>query len=433
MSNEYVIVLASIFSLLVFIGLRLGMKHGGWNRHLPYMFTLCIFIQYLIISPLFFYLNERRGIIGTDISLFYGKGFFYSLIGVFFFVVGYWIKGFRLTGKWNYEPKRVLENPHKMLTYLFYGTYCIVLVNLAIGGVNVGSVFLGSEQLGLGAKGASYFFQNFSDSLIIILIMAYLLGVPRRKLIIWVLASFFLFSLLGFRYRIILSLIGFLFVFLYRNRLKFSVVMLALSLSMVFLYIVLFSTLNRRALSIRNYDELVFNPAKFKYENFFEQTRGSLADMAVYKLYETPTKNASHDYGATMFGYIFIRMIPRTVMPDKDKFYPPPQIEMVNLAYDSYWGKFTGEATLCMGAFYIAGGLMAIILGCFIWGAAIRAMGDHIRVRDPLSVIAYIAIALASFQWVTRGYFPQAVDHAVYLSVPIWIMRFRSKKIYEGN
>jgi TRAP-type C4-dicarboxylate transport system permease small subunit len=120
-------------------------------------------------------------------------------------------------------------------------------------------------------------------------------------------------------------------------------------------------------------------------------------------------------------------------MPDKDKLYPPPQIEMVNLAYDSVYGKFTGEATLCMGAFYIAGGVMAIILGCFIWGVAFRAVGDGIRVKDPLSVIAYIAIALASFQWVTRGYFPQAVDHAVYLSIPIWIMRIRSKKIHAGN
>jgi hypothetical protein len=429
MSNEYVLILSILFAFTLFMGFRLGIKRGGWNRHLPYLFTLCIYVQYLFITPIFFYLNEKRFIIGTDISEYYGMSIFYNLIGVFCFIVGYWIMGFRAMGKWDHPPKRVLTNPNKTLTILFYCTYCVVLVNLAIGGVNIGDVFLGNEQLGLGAKGASYFFQNFSDSLITILILAYLLGIPRRKLILWLLASFFLFSLLGFRYRIILTLIGLLFVFLYRNKLKLSVVLLTVGLSLVFFYVVMFSTLNRNVLISRNYAALVYDPLKFKYENFFEQTRGSLADMAIYKLYHNSNKSVSHDYGATMFGYVFIRMIPRTIMPDKDKFYPPPQIEATIMAYDSPYGKFTGEAILSMGALYIAGGIIGLVLGNFLWGILFRRLGNSIRVRDPLSIIAYIVIALATFQWVTRGYFPQVVDHAVYLSIPIWILRRCSKKV----
>jgi len=429
MSNQYVGVLSLLFSLILFIGLRLGVKRGGWNRHVPYMFTLCIYILYLLITPLFFYLNARRTINGTDISEYYGKAFFYNVVGVLFFIIGYWVKGFGEKGKWNYASKRILTDPHRTITIVFYVTYCIVLVNLAVGGINVGDVFLGNEQLGQGAKGASYYFQNFSDSLITILIIAYLMGIPRRKLILWLLASFFLFSLLGFRYRIILTLIGLLFVYLYRNRLTVGIVVGTLLLTLSFLYIVLFSTLNRNALILRNYGALKYDPLKFKYVNFFEQTRGALADMAVYKLYENPNKNAVHDYGATMFGYVFIRMIPRAIMPDKDKFYPPPQIEMTTMAYDAYWGRFTGEAILSMGAFYIAGGLIALILGNFIWGLFLRSFADSIRMRDPLSLIAYIAIALATFQWITRGYFPQTVDHACYLAIPIWILRIASKKV----
>jgi hypothetical protein len=428
MSNEYVGILSFIFSLLLFMGLRLGAKRGGWNRHVPYMFTLCIYIQYLLLTPLFFYINEKRSINGTDISEYYGKGFFYNMIGVLCFIIGYWVKGFGEKGKWNYQPKRVLLNPQRTISILFYVTYCVVLANLAIGGINIGNVFLGNEQLGQGARGASYYFQNFSDSLITILILAYLMDVPRRKLILWLLASFFLFSLLGFRYRIILTLIGLLFVFLYKNKLTVGIIVGTLVLTLSFLYIVLFSTLNRNALILRNYAALKYDPLKFKYENFFEQTRGVLADMAVYKLYENPNKNAEHDYGATMFGYVFIRMIPRTIMPDKDKFYPPPQIEMTIMAYDAYYGRFTGEAILSMGAFYIAGGLIALILGNFLWGVLLRKLADSIRVRDPLSVIAYLVIALATFQWVTRGYFPQAVDHAVYLAIPVWILRKVAKK-----
>jgi Flp pilus assembly protein TadB len=45
-----------------------------------------------------------------------------------------------------------------------------------------------------------------------------------------------------------------------------------------------------------------------------------------------------------------------------------------------------------------------------------------------LSIATYIVITLVSFQWITRAYFPQAVDHAVYMLMPVWVLRWLQKR-----
>lgn len=433
MLNENVMFLAMFIAILFIIGIRAGFRNGGWGRHLPYIWSLSIYSIYILITPLYFYLNDKTSIIGTDISGYYGLGFFFNCVAILFFIIGYWIKGHSSNAIWNAPTEREVKRPHFVIGVMFYVFYGIVLLNLAVGGVNVQEVFLGDEVLGLGASGASYFLQNFTDSLICIIVIAYLYEVPWKKLLFWICTSFFLFSLLGFRYRIMLSLFGILFVYLYKSRINAKKLVIGLGLALLFFYGVMFSTENRISLILRKYDNMVYNPIEFKYENFFHQTRGALPDMAVYKLFDNPDRKASYDYGLTMFGYVFIRMIPRFIYPDKDKFYPPPQLATTIQAYDAYWASKSGEATLSVGALYIAFGWMGIALGHFFWGLLLRRLGDHTRFTDKLGLGIYIIIALVSFQWITRGYFPQVIDHAVYMLVPIWVFRYLSKKVVNEN
>lgn len=157
--NDYVFLLFICLCVLIFIGIRLGLKNGGWNRHLPYMWTLIVYSQYAIISPYFFYLNDRKYILETDISNYYGLGFFFNLLAVLSFIIGYWVLGFKIKEKWNNASPRELKNPKKIISIIFYALYSVILLNLAIGGIDVRNIFLGSERLGLGARGASYFFR----------------------------------------------------------------------------------------------------------------------------------------------------------------------------------------------------------------------------------------------------------------------------------
>jgi hypothetical protein len=431
--NDNVMLLALMLAILIFVGIRMGLVRGGWGRHLPYIWTLIIYTIYIFITPLYYYSNDKTVIIGTDISKYYGLGFFFNNIAILCFIIGYWIKGNNSNKIWNAPPFREIKNPHFVITIMFFVCYGIVLLNLAIGGANISGVFLGDDILGMGAGGASYYLQNFTDSLICIIVLAYLYDVPWKRIILWILASFFLFSLLGFRYRIMLSLFGILFVFLYKSKLDARKLIIGFGLALIFFYGVMFSTVNRHGLIVRNYDNLVFNPLDFKYEEFFSQTRGALPDMAIYKLYDNPSGGASYDYGLTMFGYVFIRMIPRVIMPDKDKFYPPPQLVTTVQAYDARWASKSGEATLSVSAFYMAFGWLGIILGHFFWGLLLRKFGDSLRLSDKLQIATYIVISLATFQWVSRGYLPQVIDQAIYMLIPIWVLRYISKKTVQQD
>lgn len=427
-ANDHAFLLVLILTGILLFGIRLGYAKGGWNRNMAYLWTLLVFVPYLLLSPWYFYSHDVSTIIGTDISNYYGIHFFFSCVAVMAFMIGYWV----ISGndkRWFMPVERKVPQPEKYLTWIFYCTYGIVMLNMAVGGVNITNVFLGNEVVGLGTRGASYFLQNFADSLICILILAYLFGLPRRKLLIWFGLAFFLFFLLGFRYRIILSLSGLVLVYIYKHQISGKQIAIGAVFAALILYSTIFSTMNRHALIFRDYDAVEYNPLKFKMEGFFTQSRGALADMALYKLYDNPNKEVSHDMGLTMFGYVFIRMIPRTIYPEKDKFYPPPQLAIQGQAYDAWWAQKSGEACLSSGAIYVAWGWLGLVLGHFFWGLFLKKFALSISSYDPLDLAIYIVIAMATFQWITRGYFPQTIDHFVYLMIPIWVLKFIRKRV----
>lgn len=426
LSNANAPIFYGMLGISLALGLIWGFRNGGWNRNLPFMFTLIVFTQYFLISPIYFFITGKKRIIGTDISAYYGAGAFYAFLGVFFFVLGY-----LLGPKKRSESAGItfsIPNIEKVLTVIFFSVYGVVLVNMAFGGVNVVNLFIGNEVVGLGAEGASYYLQNFADSLITIVIVGYLAGVSRNKLIVWVLLSFFLFSLLGFRYRILLTLFGLLMVYLMKNKITIKQAFIGFVLSLLFLYAVVFSTANRNALILRQYDKVEFDLSKVKSSLFFEQTRGALADMTIYKVYDNPFKNVSHDYGQSMFAYIFVRMIPRFIYPEKDSFYPTPQTKVQLAALDAWWAKYAGESLLSNGCLYVAWGWAGIVIGSFMWGFFLRMFTSGVDFDNLLNIATYIVITLVSFQWITRAYFPQAVDHAVYMLVPVWVLRWLQKR-----
>lgn len=430
--NNNIFILALVLGLLLFWGLKIGFSKGG-GRHIVYLWTLGVFVPYFFLSPLFMYYSGITSVVGTDISGYYGLHFFFSILGVFFFIAGYWMATNISPDRWFDLPKFQLLKTEQVLTKLFIATYGIVMINMAVGGINIADVFIGNKVIGLGAKGASYYLQNFADSLICVLVLGYLYDVPKKKLLTGIFFAFFLFFLLGFRYRIILSIGGLALVYLIKNKVTSRQVFQGVMLGLLGFYFIIFSTINRFALVDRRYSELVFNPLEFPVEGIFEQTRGALADMAVYKLYDNPLKGARHDYGATITLYVFIRVIPRAILPNKDEFYPPPQLKTTVDAYDPWWATFTGEATLSSGAIYIAWGWLGITLGHFLWGVLLRRFTNSVKKSDPLSVATFIVVALACFQWISRGYFPQSVDHFAYMMIPIWALQYIRKKQHANH
>lgn len=239
-------------------------------------------------------------------------------------------------------------------------------------------------------------------------------------------SSFFLFILLGFRYRILLSLIGIGIAWFYKIQFNIRTIILSIIFIVSSFYLILFSTVNRENLFEKNWLNLIYNPSSFDYSIIFEQTRGALPDMAIIRGFEI--KNLEHDYGVTTFFYPFIRLMPRFILTNKDDYYPSPQLSTTIKAYDTSYSTTIGEATTNVGTFYIHGGIYAVILGSFLMGVLIKAFNNKININSNQSLLLNIAFSVSLFQWITRGYFPQWVDTFIYMAIPVYIFRGLSKK-----
>lgn len=402
------------------------MARGGVKQHLSYLFVLFVYGVYLYMSPYYFFSVGRTEVIETNYSAYYDEGFLGNGLSVLCFILGYWAIGDKKTRQLA-MPKFYVPNVHRRIWMLFALCFGMVLVNLVLGGRNVGRILLGGEALGLGARGASYYLMNFVNGLISVIVIAALYRLPRIQLLAIVGVSFFLFSLLGFRFRILLSLFGLLMVYLYANRLTARQWTLAGAGGLLALYAIMFFTYNREELFRRSSDPLVFNPAQYEYETLFEQTRGNLADMCVHRGFDI--KGLEHDYGATTLLYPFLRLIPRAILPNKDDYYPPPQLETTIQAYDPWWGRYSGEATTNIGALYINGGWIGLILGNFLMGLILKRFNNSIRFRSPLSVARNIVVTISIFQWLSRGYFPQYIDTFAYMMIPVLLLNYWKKEL----
>ncbi|WP_373551433.1 O-antigen polymerase [Haliscomenobacter sp.] len=413
----------------VSIGVLLGNANGGIKRHLAYFFCLSVYLFYLFITPFYMYKMGVKSIILSDISDYYDDGLNMSVINLCSFIIGYWIvrgKKLELTSDLNPSLNSAEKSESKNVFKTYIILYGIVLLNISLSGASVLNVFLGKSVLGLGARGFSYYLMNAVDGLITTNIMGVLFNVKRRIFLIMLFSSFFLFILLGFRYRILLSLIGIGIVWLYKIQFNVRTIILPTVFAVFSFYLILFSTFNRKNLFEKNWLNLTYNPSLFDYSIIFEQTRGALADMAIIRGFEI--KNLEHDYGVTTFFYPFIRLMPRFILTNKDGYYPSPQLSTTIKAYDIPYSATVGEATTNVGAFYIHGGIYGVILGSFLMGVLIKTFNNRINVKSNWSLLLNITFSVSLFQWITRGYFPQWIDTFVYMAIPVYVFRELSKK-----
>lgn len=432
-------IISVLFSLLVFVlGFNVLKRKGGVKYNFPLFLSLMIMIVYTFITPLYFYIAERSkifgnlgvfGKVGRDISDFYETGLFYYALANLMFILGYAVV------KIN-KPEKVVTQSlpvaslQKQVVFVFLAFTGIVLVDLITAGINIVDIFSGEAGRGLyGAETTSNYLRNFADSMISALLLLFLCKIPRKYFIVFFGVGFIIFVLMGFRYRVILVLIGLLFIQYWRYGISTRQIYNYLIGSLVFVYFTFFVTHNRAAFSYGRFSNVDFNPASFRYDGFFEQTRGSLADFTVMKYYnEVPT--AKYDYGAS-FLLTFVRAIPRSILGDfKDEIYKNNvSIRQIQNAYHlpSHWW-LNGEATLHYAYFYIAFGLPGLTILSFIFGYAISSLRKIFNPYTTLGNLGNIIFALALFQYLTRGYFPQFVDHLFYLLIPFWIFRFLVKR-----
>ncbi|GAB3252250.1 hypothetical protein GCM10027347_11200 [Larkinella harenae] len=405
-------------------------------------FSVCIILLliYSVLTPLYFYLTGRKTIVGDqglflftgkDITPYYEKGMLFHMIANVFFVFGFLWKRYPDSAT-TYEIKETdtPELRRKVVgLYLFF--FAIVFVDLLISGINPLAIITGvsEESIFLNENSTrSFYFRNCADCIVTtIIVFAFLKGKPW-KLALLLIPAFVLFAVMGFRYRMIITLLGIVIGSIASSSSDFNArKWLVIGCSL--LYFVFFITYNRWNFIAGRFSDLSYNPAEFDYEMFFDQTHQSLNDYNLIRYYEA-NPELGPDYGLTMFGYVFIKAIPKFFFKNGEKPYPPPALAIVNdsLEFPPEWPK-TGETTMHYGGFYGAFGWFGAVFMPFLLGFVIHLFSSRNPSTQPVGLLNQIVLSLALFMFISRGYFPQFLDNFVYLSIPIWLTKKSIKQL----
>ncbi|MFD2573460.1 hypothetical protein ACFSUS_22665 [Spirosoma soli] len=417
-------------------------RRVGMRQVIPFVFCLALLLIYCLVTPMAFYLICRETVtgdigafqfVGKSILEYYEEGMLAYMVANICFVAGF------ARSEIPAEPSRIEPDAdaaaclRRLVVRLYVVFMAIVVGDIAVSGINVLDILLGASVESLMSSQSvtnTYYLRAFADSIITVLVLYAYLDGKRLTLGLLLVPAFILFALLGFRYRIILTLLGLLIVYLTRDGLKINVWRWA-AMGIAFLYVLFTITYNRWFFITGAYDRLTVNPADYDYSMFLDQTRGSLADFNLLRYYDENPETA-HDYGVSMFGYVLIRVIPKQLFDGGEKPYPSPYIDVLDrsLELPRHWVRI-GEANLHYGAFYAGFGWLGFISLPFAMGLWINYFVRHNPSATPLGLMKQIALSLALFQLITRGYFPQFIDHLVYLFIPIWLLRNRLRTITE--
>lgn len=427
-------VLVIFLNIIVYIYSFYVLKRlKGIKYNVPYTLSILLFFIYSFLTPLYFYLSDRAAIFddnpylygqGRSIIDFYTIGILHLTIANLLFVFGYF--SFRVK-KPNRKSSSYLVNPEKKSLYLFLFCFTMVLISYFTTNVNPLAVALGSSDASLvQLSGVSNnYLKNFADSMISTLIFLFYFKYEKRLLVALTLISFVLFTLMGFRYRIIITLLGYIFVYVTRNKLKIKTALIYSLIITVFSYIILFITYNRLRLTNASYGDVVYDVTEILDPSLiFEQTRGGLDDITIMKYYDE-VSDAPYDYGLT-FLYVFVRILPRSLVGSeyKNSLYPPPAFLTIKEAYGmpEQVADAAGETPLHYAYFVISFGIIGLYALSLLMGILIKYFTFKNDSDTPIGFLANVVIALALFQYITRGYFPAFVDTLAYMLVPIWLL-----------
>ena len=425
---QYIPILISLIILVFALNFIICFNFGGIRKNLLNFFTNFIFIFYLFLTPTVFYFKENYIAFEMDVKQYFGIGFLQILLHLIFYNIGYFIfiKWKRNDFDFTDIEIRVKNglSIQNIIFIMFILFYVAIFINTLTVGINLIDVFLGNHgDPTMGLRGGSYYIQNLADSLISIIVLSFFFKIKRGYFYCMIIFILPLFLILGFRYRIILSFFGIFLVYIYDNKIKLKSFIKYIIIVMMAFYSLLLLTHNRYQIYMQQFDKLSYDISEFDTDIIFNQSRGSMIDFAVYQ--HISNNKASIDFGETNFGYIIIKMLPSFVFSNNTKPYPPPSFIIIDDAINGT--RDNGEAVTALGSMFISFYYPGIYLFAFLLGIVIAKLQNRFG-KNYLSMVGSIIANLAIFQWITRGYFPQEIDHLSYMLLPIGLILIFAKQ-----
>jgi len=407
-----------ILGSLFLSGFIMAVKN--FRRHFLLFFILIIYFICFFLGPLnSINFNKYTHLGGNFKNGFYDTLDLYS-IGIFFLLIGYGFS-YRLSNE-NFNKKLynyVLNPKYKYYMWIFF----ISLVSMI--GRNI------SE--GVYGGGIYNYLAFLGDSLILAFIILIYEKRFNSKLWHWVilLLSILCYLILGFRYRILLLIIGVIYHFVVTSRISFKTIIKWIFILWIISYAINFITLNRRAFRTLEFNDVTFESKVENnlspYQLVLHQTDNYKTEMMVVKYMRD--NNVEYDYGESMFTHIFIRIIPATFF-ENDKKPDIPQLDVIKKSFNSKEGRYAGAAVSNVIEYYIAFGVAGIIICMLILGVFLGCISRKTNLNNTRDRVIIVMIAMVMFQEITRGYLPQNVTLLAFLLITFKLFY---KKQYVSN
>jgi len=254
-----------------------------------------------------------------------------------------------------------------------------------------------------------------------------LLFIKERR---WVLFFLFILQLsiyisLGFRYRLIIFFMAFIFYMLFSSRVDFkqiAKVFWGVILAFITLYTVTMyrGEIRERAVGIEASNVIVDDSG---LEKIHKSIRNYMSFSSLYGYMEDTDQE--HGLGSTMILQVFVRAIPSVLFEDGIK--PKPLSNVVSAkSWGSYVGLNAGEAYSHIAEAYFEFGMVGVILIAFLFGTLLSKM-RNVTIDTGFKLVFISFTSGSLFHFITRGYFPGYIMAYAYGLIPILFAMFVTK------
>ncbi|MFV8270528.1 O-antigen polysaccharide polymerase Wzy [Flavobacterium sp. GT2N3] len=243
--------------------------------------------------------------------------------------------------------------------------------------------------------------------------------------------SLLAYMVLGFRYRILLLIIGIIYHFAVTSTFSFKTVIKWAVIGWLVAYSINFITLNREALKTLAFNKVTFESkvqyGLSPYQLVMQQTDNYKTEMMVVKYIRD--NHIDQDFGESMFTHILIRIIPasffeRNVKPEI------PQMNILRKSFNSIEGYYAGAAVSNVIEYYIAFGTFGVVFFMTLLGVFLGYLSKLTNLNIARDCVIVVMIAMVLFQELTRGYLPQNVTLLAFLLITLKLFY---KKQYVSN
>jgi hypothetical protein len=398
--SEWFVVLAAFFWVL---------RNSTWVHHIPFLAGLLLLHLFVGVAPLYFWFFGPFTILSYPYSAKFDKATGIYLVGIMAFIAGYSSLYFRKSKSVkiqlaSYRSNCLAQRAIPALLVFLIVCWIGVLLNFYLSGVNLAQVLNPSNRTPATMLFSIPIYNGFLESLAnsFISILLLLFAFSGKKAWVWLLIGFHVcfFFLAGWRFRIMLMLLGIAVYYLPQVSFK-SIWKWSLAVSAGFL-LMLWVSQNRMAISKRMFHLVSFSISDYDTFRIVHEVGSCRTFMAT--LLFIKENSIAPDFGASFYLPIYWRFQPSSHFEGGVRPKPPLlELEKAWIPKDVKQNLNPGVCNL--EEYYLLLGWPGLIVLMAIFGLALHAI-PKLR-TTPLQTGAQVVYSAYLFQFVSRGYLPQ--------------------------